>query len=92
MSFSWLEKEGLIPISIQVQYRESGKTETVFLSRSDSISLFGSVDDTSEEHLAILNMLLFVKDWYNISGEAYHELASILQSTPSTLWDQTENN
>ena len=43
-------------ISIQVHNRESGRTETVFLSRSDSISLFGSVDDTSEEHLAILTV------------------------------------
>ena len=56
--------------------------QTVFLSRSDSISLFGSVDDTSKENLAIINMLLFVKDWYNISGEAYHELASICKALP----------
>ena len=82
MSLSWLEKEGLIPISIQVHNRESGKTETVFLSRSDSISLFGSADNTSEENLAIINMLPFVKDWYKISGEAYHELASICKALP----------
>ena len=68
-------------ISIQVHNHESGKTEET-LPWSDSISLFGSVDDTSEEHLAILNMLLFFKDWYNISGEAYHELASICKALP----------
>ena len=82
LSLSWLEKEGLIPISVQVHNRESGKTETVSLSQSDTISLFGPGDDTSEDNLAIINMLLFVKDWYNISGEAYHELASICKALP----------
>ncbi len=27
-------------------------------------------------------MILFVKDWYNVSGDAYHELASICKELP----------
>ena len=77
MSLSWLEKEGLIPISIQVHNRESGKTVTV--------SLVGQIPFPC----LALQMIPLKSIWQltcyclsKISGEAYHELASICKVLP----------
>ena len=56
--------------------------ETISLSQADSGSLFGQNERMSEENLDVINMMLYVKDWYNVSGEAYHEFASICKELP----------
>ena len=81
-TLSWLHNEGLVPISIQVRNLESGMVETISLSQADSASLFGQNERMSEENLDIINMMLYVKDWYNVSGEAYHKFASICKGLP----------
>ena len=81
-SLSWLHDEGFAPISIQVRNLESGNVETITLNQADSVSLFGSNERISEDNLDVINMMLYVKDWYNVSGEAYHEFASICKELP----------
>ena len=81
-TLSWLHNEGLVPLSIQVRNLESGMVETISLSQADSASLFGQNERMSEENLDVINMMLYVKDWYNVSGEAYHEFASICKELP----------
>ena len=81
-TLSWLHNEGLVPLSIQVRNLESGMVETISLSQADSASLFGQNERISEENLDVINMMLYVKDWYNASGEVYHEFASICKELP----------
>ena len=81
-TLSWLHNEGLVPLSIQVRNLESGMVETISLSQADSASLFGQNERMSEENLDVIIMMLYVKDWYNVSGEAYHEFASICKELP----------
>lgn len=45
--------------------------------------MFGqNIESVSNDDLDMLNMILFVKDRYNISGEAYHQLARICKDLP----------
>lgn len=44
--------------------------------------MFGSEEVVTEESVDMLNMILLIKDSYNISGGAYHELAAICKSLP----------
>lgn len=67
--------KGLLPSVFK--YLESGNIETIALNQADSVSLFGSNERISEDNLDVINMMLYVKDWYNVSREAYHEFASI---------------
>ena len=56
--------------------------ETISLNQADSASLFGQNERMSEENLDVINMMLYVKDWHNVSGKAYHEFASICKELP----------
>ena len=55
---------------------ETGTVKTIPLQQSDSMSIIGP------SSLDTINMMLYVKDWYNISGDAYHELTSICKGLP----------
>ena len=41
--------------------------------------------DVSEEEMDILNMLLYLKDRFNISGSAYHKMAQLCKGNAKTL-------
>ena len=43
--------------------------------------VFGQ-DAISDDDLDTLNMILYVKDRYNVSGQAYHEFAKICKQLP----------
>jgi len=58
------------------------KTEKIDICNQEHIELFGSEEEVTEDSLDMLNMILLIKDSYNISGGAYHELASICKSLP----------
>ncbi len=77
-----LENNGLIPISVQVKNIETGEIETISLPAHESQHVLGPPDHISDGSLDTLNMLLYVKDPYNISGSPYHELASICKGLP----------
>ncbi len=81
-SLKWLENDGLIPVSVQVKNIETGERQTISLQTSESGIILGPSDQISDASLDTLNMLLYVKNSYNISGCAYHELASICKGLP----------
>ena len=73
-SLHWLQCEGYVPLSVKVLNTKTGKTDFINLRNEDMEGVFGS-GDVSDEHVDTLNMMLFIKDWYNVSHSAYHELA-----------------
>ena len=81
-SLTWLEREGFISTSLQVLNQDNGKVETIPLNKSESVSLFGATEDMPEQDVDVLNMILYVKDYYNVCGDAYHELALICKQLP----------
>lgn len=81
-SSKWLENDGLVPVSVEVRNSETGERQTISLQASESGIVLGPSDQISDTSLDTLNMLLYVKDSYNISGCAYHELASICKGLP----------
>ena len=36
----------------------------------------------SESEIDVLNMIIYVKDRFNISSDAYHEMAQLCQAMP----------
>ena len=39
-------------------------------------------NSATEEEVDLLNMMLYIKDKYNVSGAAYHEMAQLCKSMP----------
>lgn len=39
-------------------------------------------EDVSDGDLDLVSMMLYIKDRYNISGQAYHEMASLCREMP----------
>lgn len=81
-SLFWLCREGYIPLTVEVKNTRTGENEKIDLRSEELIELFGSEEEVTEERLDMLNMILLIKDSYNISGGAYHELAAICKSLP----------
>ena len=79
-SLSWLEAEGYTATSVTIRSNQTGDTETVVLDASD---LLGPNENSiPQEELDTLNMMLYVKDKYNVSGDAYHEMTQLCKSMP----------
>ena len=54
--------------------------EAIELNAED---VFGhNLDSVSENNLQVINMMLFIKDKFNVSSHAYHELAKVCKSMP----------
>lgn len=81
-SLSWLEQEGCEPLSVEVSNRETGNIEKISLKRDYLEELFGSESSITESELDELNMMLYVKDRYNVSDGAYHEMAKVCKEMP----------
>ena len=79
-SLAWLEKEGYKPVKLEIQSIESGKTETIVLSASDLEDIFGH--DPTQIELDTVNMVLFIKDHFDVSGQAHHEMAKVCKQMP----------
>ena len=81
-SLSRLEDQGLIPVTITVRNVSTGKEEAIHLCDQDLFELFGQSEDVDKDILDTVNMMLYIKDWYNISDCAYHELAKVCKEMP----------
>ena len=81
-SLSWLDGEGLTPISVTVFNKETNETEKLTLRKDLGIALNLDGEDLGEQEADIISMVLFIKDRYHISGSAYHELASLCHAMP----------
>ena len=81
-SLSWLEDQGFILITITLMNMSTGKEEAISLCNQDLIELFGQFNDVDKDTLDMVNMMLYIKDWYNVSDGAYHELAKVCREMP----------
>lgn len=82
-SLSWLEDEGFSPVSVTVMNNETNELTRVTIRENIENAMgLQSGDRLTEKEADILSMMLYVKDRYNISGGAYHELASLCSEMP----------
>ena len=83
LSLGWLGRQGYTLTKVEAVNNQTSETELVYQTKEDLQCVSGSDSDSStvsEDDVDTLNMLLFVKDRYCISGEAYHELTKICKS------------
>ncbi len=78
-SLLWMEKDGLEPVC---ENSKHGTTETIELGQHGSEQLLGPSEHLTNDDIDTLNMILYVKDRYNVSGNAYHELARLCRGLP----------
>ena len=80
-SLLWLQQDGYTPLAVEVKNTNTGKVERIELEPEELQQLFGS-EVITEETIDELNMMLLIKDQYNISSSAYHELSQVCKSLP----------
>ena len=81
-ALSWLEDEGLTPVKLVVMDKETNQFDSIIL-RSEIEKAFDVSDEqVSGQDMDIISMMLYVKDKYNVSGAAYHEIASLCREMP----------
>lgn len=77
-SLAWLQSEGYKVRKIELENEVSGNVEEIQVE-----DLLGTPQGpATQDDFDIINMLVYVKDAYNVSGQAYHELTQICQSMP----------
>ena len=81
-TLSWLEGDGLTPVSVTVLNSETNELEIVTLRKDIENALHLQGEQISEKEADLVSMMLYIKDRYNISGSAYHELASLCGQMP----------
>ena len=69
-SLFWLCREGYSPLTVEVKNTWTGENEKIDFCSEELIELFGSEEEVTEESVDTLNMILLIKDSYNISGGA----------------------
>lgn len=67
-TLAWLEDEGVSPVSVTV------------VDNKRALNL--DSEQLSEEDTNLISTMLYVKDRYNVSGSAYHEMASLCATMP----------
>lgn len=82
-ALSWLEDEGFSPVSVTLMNNDTHELTRVTI-REDIENALGlqSGEELTEKDADIVSMMLYIKDRYNISGSAYHELASLCHQMP----------
>ena len=81
-ALSWLDEEGLTPVSVTVMNQETQKLEQLSLRKDLEEALHLDGESLSDQQADLVSMMLYVKDRYHISGNAYHELASLCHAMP----------
>lgn len=71
-----------IPVSVSAVSMSTGKTESIDLRSEALAELFRYEDEVKEDDVDMIDMTLYVKDWYNVSHDAYHELAKLCKEMP----------
>ena len=69
-------------MSVTAVSMATGKTETIDLPSSALAELFRHEEEVDGDDIDKVNMMLYIKDWHNISHEAYHELAKLCKEMP----------
>ena len=81
-ALSWMEKDGLTPVSVTVMNTRTNALETFSIRKDLERALNLNEEEIGEQEADVVSMMLYVKDRYNISGSAYHELASLCRQMP----------
>lgn len=81
-ALSWLEEGGLTPVKITVLNSETQRLESIALKEDIEKALGVQGENLTHKDQDIVSMMLYVKDRYNISGSAYHEMASLCRQMP----------
>ena len=81
-SLCWLEEEGFTPVEIVVQNETTEDFETICINRDLEKALQLRAEKVSTTDCELISMMLYIKDKHNISGSAYHEIASICKDLP----------
>ena len=76
-----MEQDGYIPLRLEVLNKRTGNVEMVVLEDSQNV-LGPDATSATETDIDMINMLLYVKDRYNVSGCAYHEMTKICKGLP----------
>ena len=77
-SLAWLQTEGYTATELTIRNDQTGDAETI---KFDTQALLGE-EEVPEEDLDKLDMTIYIKDRYNISGNAYHEMAQLFKEMP----------
>lgn len=79
-ALAWLEAEGYSATKVALRNVKSGEIQTINLDKDGFLGLEDS--GVSEEEVDTINMMLYVKDKFNVSGGAYHEMAQLCRDLP----------
>ena len=79
-SLAWLQKDGFVPLKVEIKNIRTGVVETISLNSEE---VFGqNTDMISGKESDMLNMMLFIKDRFSVSGKAYHQMAKVCKEMP----------
>lgn len=82
-SLAWLHLEGYTPRKLELVNNSTGTLETLTLQQLEAQEIFGAnAHSMTGDEFDTINMMLFVKDRYDISNNAYHEMARICRNMP----------
>lgn len=81
-ALSWLEEEGLTPVKVIVVGKDSGEARDITLRTDLERALNLNGEHINSEEVDMISMMLYVKDKYHVSGNAYHEMASLCHQMP----------
>ena len=65
---------------MEIVNTRTGTTESVTFSQAECQGLLGSTEESNQDEVDVVNMMLYVKDRYCISGDGYHEMAQACKS------------
>ena len=82
LSLAWLQREGYTPTKVELKCNKTGKKETIVLSEEECQTLTSSMDKPTQDDMDIVNMMLYAKDRFSVSGSAYHEMAQACREMP----------
>ena len=90
-SLAWLESEGYTAQKVTVKNNTTDDTEIINIDSDELLGPQGS--SATEDEVDLLNMILYIKDKYNLSGAAYQEMAQLCKKYASPLqkegWNST---
>ena len=75
-----MARYSVIQIKMHMVNTSTGEEETIDLNPEDLLG--PGKNHITESEMDTINMMLYIKDKYNISGGACHELSQICKSMP----------
>ena len=80
---AWLQQCGYSATKVEAINKRTGAVEVINLTGNERDAIFGTDSaSVAEEDLQTINMILFIKDRFQISGEAYHEMTKVCKALP----------